>query len=70
MKYRLEIEPAIPAEHRHLIEDALKRCGYSIVGGGTTIMVGRSSSDVSFERPVNTDEIITERVKIRVGAKA
>jgi len=47
MNYRLFIEPGIPPEHRHKIEDVLKKLGYHIVGGGQ--MLDGSESDISFD---------------------
>ena len=48
MDYRLKIKPAIPPGHRHKIEDALKKQGYSVHGGGTD--TDGSECDVSFSR--------------------
>lgn len=47
-KYKLEIKPAINPKSRHLIEDALKREGYNVIGGGQHI--DGSACDVSFEK--------------------
>ena len=44
--YQLKVVPAIPPGDRHKIEDALRRLGYHIVGGGQ--MVDGSWSDISF----------------------
>ena len=49
MKFLLEIKPAIPSKDRHVIEDALKKLGYHMSGGGQ--MVDKSSSDISFSSP-------------------
>ena len=51
MEYNLTIKPAIPAEHRHKIEDALKVAGYNVWGGGQSFEMEaeESFSDVSFE---------------------
>ena len=47
MKHILKIEPAIMPEERHKIEDALKKLGYKVIGGGTD--TDMSCCDISFE---------------------
>ena len=49
MKFLLEVKPAISSRDRHAIEDALKRLGYRLNGGGQRI--DGSSSDISFSSP-------------------
>lgn len=51
MKYLLEIKPAIEVDKRHQLQDALKKLGYHIIGGGQ--MMDFSSCDISFESPEN-----------------
>ena len=48
IRYKLTIEPAIMPEERHKIEDALKKIGYKVNGGGTH--TDMSKCDISFER--------------------
>ena len=48
MRYKLIIEPAIPPENRHKIQDALKKLGYTVHGGGTC--TDGSQCDISFEK--------------------
>lgn len=47
-KYNLTIKPAIPPKDRHKLEDALKKLGYNVWGGGQ--MVDDSECDVSFDK--------------------
>jgi hypothetical protein len=46
--YILTIKPGIEPAERHKIEDALKKLGYSVHGGGQ--MVDMSESDISFSK--------------------
>ena len=46
-QYNLVITPALPAEVRHKIEDALKALGFHVSGGGA--FTDGSSCDISFE---------------------
>ena len=34
IRFKFVITPAIPPEERHQIQDALKKLGYKITGGG------------------------------------
>lgn len=47
MKHILTIKPAILPEKRHEIQDALKKLGYKVNGGGTH--TDGSECDISFE---------------------
>ena len=47
MKHILTIEPAIDVELRHKIQDLLRKEGYDVSGGGTTL-VEPTASDISF----------------------
>lgn len=49
MKHILTIKPAIGADDRHVIENALKKMGFRVIGGGTC--TDRSSCDISFDGP-------------------
>ena len=49
MKHILTIEPAIWVSDRHALEDALKKLGYRVLGGGTC--TDRSSCDIAFDGP-------------------
>lgn len=51
MKFKLEITPALVPSERHQIEDQLKKMGYHVLGGGTS--VDMSACDVSFENKPN-----------------
>ena len=44
--YLLTIKPAIDPGERHKLQDALKKLGYDVSGGGQ--MVDGSQSDISF----------------------
>lgn len=46
MKHVLKITPAIKPEKRHEIEDALKDCGFDVMGGGQATDGG--FSDITF----------------------
>ena len=46
--YNLIIKPALLPKERHKIEDAVKKLGYEITGGGTN--TDMSQSDFSFKR--------------------
>lgn len=48
MKYILTIKPALNPKERHEIEDALKKLGYKVSGGGTC--TGMYCCDISFEK--------------------
>lgn len=52
-KYKLIIKPSIPTQERHMIEDLLKKFGYTIRGGGGCIDM--SESDISFEEKGGTE---------------
>ena len=47
-KYILTIKPAIPPKDRHKLEDALRKLGYSVWGGGQTM--DSSKCDISFDK--------------------
>ena len=46
--FRLIITPAIRPEDRHEIEEALRKLGYDVTGGGT--MIDMSHCDISFRK--------------------
>jgi len=50
----LTIKPAIEPEKRHKVEEAMKKLGYIICGGGQ--MVDGSECDISFDERVGIGE--------------
>ena len=46
--YILTIKPALLPVERHTIEDALKKIGYKVLGGGTNTDL--SKCDISFQK--------------------
>lgn len=46
--YILKIRPALLPVERHSIEDALKKIGYKVLGGGTD--TDMSGCDISFQK--------------------
>ena len=52
--YLLKIKPALEPTKRHKIEDALKKLGYVVCGGGQ--MVDGSECDISFDERVEVGE--------------
>jgi len=47
-RYDMVIAPAMQPKERWKIEDALKRLGYNVAGGGT--MIDMSECDITFEK--------------------
>ena len=47
MNFKLKITPAILPKERHQIQDALKKLGYKVTGGGTH--TDMSECDISFQ---------------------
>ena len=69
IRFKFVITPAIPPEERHQIQDALKKLGYKITGGGTD--TDMSECDISFEKtePVSTHTNHTGLTGIKDGHK-
>lgn len=46
--FKLTIQPAISPKERHLIEDVLKKMGYTVWAGGT--LTDMSGCDIAFDK--------------------